>query len=147
VSDEAKSAVLTPAQLRKRGEEMAAAQAMKTRADMKKIEEHQKSVRDAFMGREPHPDALARIMTSASNLAEQGKSELLVLQFPASYLEDGGRSINNFEPDWPTSLTGFAKRAYEFYEANLKPHGYKVRARILDFPDGKLGDVGIFLAW
>jgi ribosomal 50S subunit-associated protein YjgA (DUF615 family) len=144
---QAKSAVLTPAQLHKMGEEKSMAEAKKAFAQMKKAEDERRSLHEAFMSREPHPDAMNRVMAAVQRVAEQGNNELLALQFPSSYLDDGGRRINNFDPDWPSSLTGFAKRAYDFYEENLRSHGYKLRAQILDFPDGKPGDVGIFLAW
>jgi hypothetical protein len=55
--------------------------------------------------------------------------------------------INSFEPEWPETLTGFAQKGHEFYEKELAPQGYKVRAQILDFPGGMPGDVGIFLRW
>ncbi len=45
------------------------------------------------------------------------------MTFPCSYCNDGGRRINNLLPDWPTSLEGFAKKAYEFYDKELKPLG------------------------
>ena len=45
----------------------------------------------------------------------------------------GGRRINNGDPDWPRSLQGRAKRAYDFYEAP-EGLGYKVRAEILNYP-------------
>ena len=64
---------------------------------------------------------------------------------PSEFCTDGGRAINNFEPHWPDTLTGFAKRAHEFWQKELQPLGYKVRAQILDFPGGMPGDVGIFL--
>jgi hypothetical protein len=35
----------------------------------------------------------------------------------------------------------------EFYEQNLKPLGHKAWAEILNYPDGTLGEVGIFLRW
>ena len=63
------------------------------------------------------------------------------------YCTDGGRAINNFEPDWPKTLTGFAKRAYEFWQEELEPQGYKLSAQIMDFPGGVPGDVGVFLRW
>lgn len=69
------------------------------------------------------------------------------MRFPSAYCTDRGRAINNFEPDWPQTLTGFAKKAHAFYEKELAPLGYKVRAQIMDYPDGMLGDVGIFLRW
>jgi ribosomal 50S subunit-associated protein YjgA (DUF615 family) len=145
--DQAKSVVLTPAQLHKLSEEKAMAEAQKAFAEMKKAEEKKRSLHEAFMSREPNPEALSRLMDTVRHLAEQGKSELLALQFPASYLEDGGRRINNFDPEWPKSLAGYAKRAYDLYEENLRPQGYKLRAQILDFPGGKPGDVGLILSW
>ena len=57
------------------------------------------------------------------------------------------KAINNFDPHWPDTLTGFAKRAHEFWQKELEPHGYKLRAQIMDFPGGMPGDIGIFLRW
>ena len=68
----------------------------------------------------------------------------MALRFPSDWCTDKGRAINNFEPK---TLTGFAKRAYDYYEKELRPAGYRVRAQILDFPGGLPGDVGIFLSW
>ena len=73
--------------------------------------------------------------------------EVLVVRFSSQYCTDGGRAINNFEPEWPDTLAGFAKRAYEFWQKELEPKGYKVRAQIMDFPGGVPGDVGLFLRW
>lgn len=142
-----KTTVLSAAQLRKLGEDTAMAEAQKVFAGMKKVEDEKKSMQDAFMTRQPHPEAMERLMTVVRNTAAQGKTEVLVFQFPSSYLDDGGRRINNSEPDWPKSLTGFAKRAFDLYEQHLKSQGYKLRAQILDFPNGMPGDVGIFLSW
>lgn len=69
------------------------------------------------------------------------------LTFPAKFCNDHGRRINNLGPDWPDSLEGFAKKAYDYYVKELKPLGYKLTAQILDFPDGMPGTVGIFLSW
>ena len=143
----AKPTVLSPDQLHKISEDTAMAKAKEALAKMTLEEEQKKSLHDAFMSREPPADALERLMVTLRQLAEQGETEMLALEFPASYLDDHGRKINNFEPDWPTSLTGFAKRAFEFYERNLKAHGYKVRAQILDYPGGMPGNVGIYLIW
>jgi CBS domain-containing protein len=140
-------AVLTPKQLHRISEDAAMAKAKEALAQMKLEEEHKRNLHDAFMSREPPADALERLMATLRHLAEQGETEMLALQFPASYLDDHGRKINNFEADWPTSLTGFAKRGFEFYEKNLRPLGYKVRAQILDYPGGMPGTVGIYLAW
>lgn len=146
-STQRKSTVLTPDQLHKISEDAAMAKAKEALAKMNLEEEQKRSLRDAFMTREPPPEALERLMATVRQLAAQGQTEMLALQFPASYLDDHGRKINNLEPDWPTSLVGFAKRAFEFYEKHLKPHGYKVRAEILDYPGGMPGEVGIYLVW
>ena len=62
-----------------------------------------------------------------------------MLRFSSAYCTDGGRAINSFEPDWPETLTGFAKRAHEFWQKELEPHGYKLRAQIMDFPGRHAG--------
>ena len=79
--------------------------------------------------------------------AERGEREALALRFPSEYSTDGGHAINSFEPDWADTLTGFAKRAYEFWQQDLEPQGYKLRAQTMDLPGGMPGDVGIFLRW
>jgi hypothetical protein len=40
-----------------------------------------------------------------------------------------------------------AKRAYEFWQEELEPQGYKLSAQFMDFPGGVPGDVGLFLRW
>ena len=57
-----------------------------------------------------------------------------------------GRSTTS-SPTGRRRLTGFAKRAYEFWQEELEPQGYKLRAQIMDFPGGVPGDVGVFLRW
>ena len=78
--------------------------------------------------------------------AEQGQSEIQILRFPSQYCTDHGRAINNFEEGWPKSLTGFALRVHEAYVERLQPQGYKIRAQILNYPDGGLGEVGLVTA-
>jgi hypothetical protein len=99
------------------------------------------------MSRELHPEAIERINTAVSNAAKNGHLQLQVLTFPSSYCNEGGRRINILDPEWPTSLEGFAKRAFEFYEKELRPLGYKLHAEIISFPGGLPGDVGLFLKW
>ena len=88
-----------------------------------------------------------RVSAVIRRAAEQGQHEVVVMRFPAVWTNDHGRRINNSEPDWPASLEGFAKRGYDFYEKDLKPLGYKLRAQILSYPDGMPGEVGLFLEW
>ncbi|QDI83274.1 hypothetical protein E8E01_24095 [Methylorubrum populi] len=79
--------------------------------------------------------------------AEQGNNELLVMRFPDVMCSDGGRAINNFEKDWPDTLTGRPRQAFEFWRDRLRPAGYGLKAMIVDWPDGMPGDAGLFLTW
>ena len=125
--------------------DMAKAQDYLKRA--KKEEDEQKKLHDAFMDREIHPEVKERVNAAVRRAAEQGLNELQVIAFPASYCNDGGRRINNNEEDWPSSLDGFAKRAYDYFEKELQPLGYKIRVQVLDYPGGMPGSVGMFLKW
>jgi hypothetical protein len=109
--------------------------------------EEKRALHIAFLARDIDPDVQARVNAVVKRAAEQGLRETQVLTFPASYCNDQGRRINNTEPDWPDSLEGFAKKAHAFFEAELKPLGFRARAQILNYPDGQLGDVGLFLSW
>jgi hypothetical protein len=139
--------VPTPEDLRKISEETEMAEVRATLAKACKEEEENKRMRETFMTEQITPEGIERVMASLRRAAETGKRELMVGQFPASFCSDGGRAINNLEHDWPKTLQGVAKRGYEVYEALFKPKGYKLRAQILDYPGGMLGDVGIFLLW
>ena len=79
--------------------------------------------------------------------AEAGKSEILMLRFPSDMCTDRGRAINNQEPGWERTLIGVPRQVVEFWEEQLRPRGFHCRARILDYPDGMPGDVGMFYAW
>lgn len=107
----------------------------------------EEGLKQAFQSREVAPEASERINNAVRIAAEQGKHEILVLRFPASFCKDGGRRINNFEPDWPDSLDGFGKTAFEFYEKELAPLGYTLRAEVMNFPGGMPGEVGMYLRW
>ena len=114
-----------------------------------KQDEEKKALHEMFMSKEVAPKAVAieRVNNAIRRAAEQGLHELQVVTFPASYCGDRGRRINNNEPDWPESLEGYAKRAYEFFEKELRPLGYKLRVEILDFPGGLPGNVAMYLRW
>ena len=113
----------------------------------RKKEQQQLELREAFSSRDIHPEAIDRINHAVSVAAKRGERQILVVTFPCSYCNDGGRRINNLEKDWPISLEGFAKKAYEFYEKELRPLGFKVHAEVISYPGGMPGDVGLFLKW
>ena len=83
----------------------------------------------------------------AREAAEHGNAEFPMLRAPSQLCSDGGRAINAGEPDWPATLRGEAAELYFRWQRELKPHGFHLAARVLDFPDGKPGDIGLFLTW
>ncbi|MGO9459313.1 MAG: CBS domain-containing protein [Rhodomicrobium sp.] len=87
------------------------------------------------------------LLYQAQHAAEHGETELLVLRFPANLCSDGGRAINVPEPDWPSTLRGEAAETYLRFENELKPLGFHLIARVMDFPGGFIGDIGLFLHW
>lgn len=90
---------------------------------------------------------IERGLAQATLAAERGQTELLILRFPNELCRDGGRAINNDEPDWEESLDGIPRQLHELWHAHLRPLGYRLTARILEFPGGLPGDVGLFLHW
>jgi hypothetical protein len=139
--------MITPDELRRITDEKEMAKAREALEKKRKADEAQEQVREAFMTQDVHPEVFERVSRVIKSAAERGEHEVLVVRFPSEYCTDGGRAINSFEPDWPKTLTGFAKRAFEFWQKELQPQGYKVRAQIMDFPGGMPGEVGLFLRW
>src|SRR5262245_38355358 len=116
-------------------------------ARRRKEEEEEHRARQDFMEREIKPEGMERFNTWVRRAAENGKSEIELLRFPSQYCTDHGRAINNFEVDWPQTLTGFAEKVYAAWLQHLKAKGYTIRAEILNYPDGGLGDVGLYVGW
>ncbi|HSA82287.1 MAG TPA: hypothetical protein VLE23_15835 [Geminicoccaceae bacterium] len=71
----------------------------------------------------------------------------MVFRFPSDICTDGGRAINNGLAEWPQTLTGQARELYRYWHETLRPAGYRLRARILDYPGGVPGDAGFTLSW
>jgi hypothetical protein len=139
--------LLTPDELREVTDKIHMAKVQEQFERVRKEQQEKRTLHEAFLDRDLDPDVRARVNAVVRRAAEQGLHEVEVVTFPASYCNDQGRRINNSEPDWPESLEGFAKKAHEFFEAELKPLGFRARAQILSYPEGKLGDVGLFLSW
>ena len=115
---------------------------LKQKKDQQKID-----LREAFMAREVHPEVFERINQAVTIAAQRGMHQIQVVTFPSSYCSDGGRRINIADPEWPNTLQGFAKKAYDFFDKELRPCGYKLHAEIISYPRGMPGDVGLFLKW
>ena len=79
--------------------------------------------------------------------AERGQTELMVMRFPTALCSDKGRAINNSDKDWPETLTGRPRQAYELWRDQLRGAGYSLSAMIVEWPGGMPGDVGFFLKW
>jgi hypothetical protein len=87
------------------------------------------------------------LLHHAREAAAHGEKELMLLRFPADLCTDRGRAINAPLPDWPQTLRGEAAEIYLRWGRDLKPGGFHLTARVLDFPGGFPGDIGLFLVW
>jgi hypothetical protein len=76
-----------------------------------------------------------------------GEKEAMLLRLPSHLCSDGGRAVNAPRADWPKTLRGEAAEIYLRWERDLKPHGFGISARVLEFPGGMPGDIGLFLVW
>jgi hypothetical protein len=111
-------------------------------------------------------DALVQAVIERIRRAfERGETELILTSFPSSFCTDSGRAVNNaglppinkpdeeeaaagrHEPAWLATMPKGARPVYEYWEKHLKPGGFVLSARIINYPGGVPGDVGLFLSW
>ncbi len=95
---------------------------------------------------------------------ERGERELMLTSFPSSFCSDDGRAIANPAspptnkpeqdegaehalPEWVRTMPRGAALVYEYWKQHLQPGGFGFSARIINYPGGKPGDVGLFLTW
>jgi hypothetical protein len=97
---------------------------------------------------------------------ERGETELMFASFPSSFCTDGGRAVINAgappinkptkeeaarlaaeDPDWVATMPGGVHLVYDFWKANLKPGGFGFGARVINYPGGVPGDIGLFFTW
>ncbi|MDI4655468.1 hypothetical protein [Xanthobacter autotrophicus] len=97
------------------------------------------------------PEMLHEITTNLQTkmrlAAQRGETEIMVMRFPNTLCSDKGRAINNAEEGWPDSLTGRPRQAYELWRDHLRAGHYKLKAMVIDWPNGMPGDIGFFLSW
>jgi hypothetical protein len=101
----------------------------------------------AFEEREVPPDAMERVSGMVQKAIESGEKEALVFRFPSEFMQDSGRSLTSHLGDWRGQMTGAAAKAIAFFDRELAPRGFHLRAGILDYKDGMPGDVGFWLRW
>jgi CBS domain-containing protein len=87
------------------------------------------------------------LLHHAREAAEHGQKEFMLLRFPNQLCSDGGRAINVTDPGWPATLRGEPAEIYLRWERDLRPHGFHLAARVIEFPGGMPGDIGLFLVW
>jgi CBS domain-containing protein len=97
---------------------------------------------------QPLTDGMWReMLLRARSAANRGSVEIELLRFPCGLCEDGGRMINNAETGWPSTLRGLPAEIWRRWDEELHPKGFRLTARVIDFPDGMPGHVGFFLSW
>jgi hypothetical protein len=106
----------------------------------------------------------AAILNKIRRAVDSGETEIMFASFPASFCSDMGRAINNVGvppinppdptqqseerlPEWVTTLPAGFRRVYELWKEHMKPGGFGFGARIISYPDGKPGEVGLFFTW
>jgi CBS domain-containing protein len=92
-------------------------------------------------------EAWQHMLSNARATAKKGEEEHLLLRFPCELCSDHGRAVNAPDPDWPTTLRGMAAEIFMRWKTELRPHGFSLHARVVDFPEGVPGDIGLFLSW
>jgi hypothetical protein len=96
---------------------------------------------------------------------ERGESELMVASFPCDFCTDGGRAVINAgeppinkpakeeaarqaeQPAWLLTMPAGIRTAHEYWKTHLKAGGFGFAARVITYPGGKPGDIGIFVTW
>jgi hypothetical protein len=96
---------------------------------------------------------------------ERGETEIMLTSFPSDFCTDSGRAISNAgapplikpdkkeqpaepaEPEWLATLPAGARLIYEYWKKNLQQGGFTFTARIINYPGGMPGDVGLFFSW
>ena len=87
------------------------------------------------------------VLSKVEAAFEAGQREVMLVSFPSDFCTDGGRRVNNRLPGWQDTLPGGARALHGFWRDALRPGGFGFGARILNFPAGVLGDVGLFVTW
>jgi hypothetical protein len=145
----AAAGIFSAADIKRRMAEREAQKAAEELRRMQAQQEHQKAVIAEFHAppdRSPE-QLLQSVMQLVNQAAERGQTEVQVYRFPNELCADGGRRINNSEPDWEETLEGRPRLGYEFWQNHLKPLGFGLRAEVLEYPGGKPGDIGFLLTW
>jgi hypothetical protein len=111
------------------------------------VEGEKKHTREIFLARNLTPDFIKQLISRVRLAAGSGAMQIMVIQFPSEWCTDQGRMINATEDGWAATLPGISGEFFTFWQRDLKPRGFHLRAAIISFPNGMPGDVGVFLSW
>ncbi|WP_431305177.1 hypothetical protein [Sediminicoccus sp. BL-A-41-H5] len=128
----------------------AAAQARRRAEEEAAREAHQaelKAFADKLMTYRITEEDKQRALTKIRRAFENGEKEAMLIRFPSDLCEDQGRRINNRLDGWQETLPGVLKHVHEWWEKELAPGGFTFGARVLDYPGGMPGDIGLFIGW
>lgn len=92
-------------------------------------------------------DIWRSILLKARAAAEHGATEVEILRFPCGVCSDAGRAINNADPHWLETLRGLPAEIAARTHTDLRPKGFRLKAKIVDFTDGVPRHAGLFLSW
>ncbi|RKK03025.1 hypothetical protein EBE87_25375 [Pseudoroseomonas wenyumeiae] len=117
------------------------------RALLQQVQQEQDERRRRFESYLLTEEDAAKIQSRIRKAFADNEQEVMLGSFPSDFCADGGRRINHALPDWEESLIGAAKQVHEFWKRELNPGGFGFSARIINYPDGMPGDVGLFITW
>jgi hypothetical protein len=110
-------------------------------------------------------EMIPSVLERLKHAFEREESELLLASFPCDFCTDGGRALINAgqppineptkeeagrqaeQPDWVLTMPAGIRRAYELWKHHLRAGGFGFAARVMSYPDGKPGDIGVFITW
>lgn len=110
------------------------------------------------------PDRIDAALARIRRAFERGDTELMLTSFPSSFCSDDGRAVihagvppinkpkkgesaRDPVPGWVGTMPKGAALVYDYWRTHLRPGGFGFSARIINYPDGKPGDIGLFLSW
>lgn len=126
-----------------------AEEAAKEAKKLAKIEAEKKALLDKLSRPSGVSDeeAIRRAVRIIDGAVKNGLTEVRVYRFPNTMCTDKGRAINQQEKGWEQTLTGVPKEIYSLWDRHFRSKGYKLRAEIVDFPNGVPGDCALTLSW
>lgn len=92
-------------------------------------------------------EGIRRAVRMIQRATDKGMTSVQVYRFPNLLCTDRGRAINQGEKGWEKTLTGIPLEIFQLWNKYFRDKGYKLKAEIVEFPDGIPGDVAMSLSW